>query len=180
MSADAQTLLLEQLAGGASINDVIAQISETDPRIGMVAQYLARKRAVEEAQENDDGEPRESETEVRRSVTQLSPEGIAAVQSLQRMARSMYAELEELRERNDTLASALGACYLCWGEDFECEVCHGRGQPGSLLPDRTLFSELVAPAVRRLRNPPAQPSGEPARQARSVTEPTVTSTRNPN
>lgn len=61
----------------------------------------------------------------------------------------MQVELAELRERNEALAAALGACARCWGVDPGCEVCAGRGVPGSRLPQAPLFAHFVAPAVRR-------------------------------
>jgi hypothetical protein len=182
MSTDPQSLILESLAGGANIEDVVAQMSAADPRFNLVAQYLAHRRAaVEEADESDESETLESETDTRERRESLpARERIEAIQSLQRLARTMYAELEELRERNDALASAVGACYLCWGEDFECAVCGGRGEPGWLQPDRSLFSQLVAPALRWFRNPPAEPSGESVRRTRSVTERTPNLNKKPN
>ena len=71
------------------------------------------------------------------------------------------ANYEELAERNSALAAALGACD-CWGEQDFCDVCHGNGRPGWMLPDRRLFSYFVRPAINvlsRLRVPihgPAQ------------------------
>jgi len=61
-------------------------------------------------------------------------------------------ELSNLREGNDTLASALGACPICWGGDRGCEVCRGRGRPGYRPPDPALFNELVVPAIQRVRH----------------------------
>jgi hypothetical protein len=60
-------------------------------------------------------------------------------------------ELTDLREANDTLASALGACPICWGGDRHCEVCRGRGRPGYRVPEPALFNELVVPAIHRVR-----------------------------
>lgn len=60
------------------------------------------------------------------------------------------AELRDLRQVNDTLADALGACRICWGGDPACAACRGRGRAGSARPDPKLFEELVAPAVRRV------------------------------
>lgn len=65
-------------------------------------------------------------------------------------APSADAELADLRQVNDTLAAALGACRVCWGGDRECQQCNGHGAAGSGLPDMTLFEQLVAPAVRRV------------------------------
>jgi hypothetical protein len=55
-----------------------------------------------------------------------------------------------LMERIDLLAYALGACS-CLGEDDACELCHGRGIPGSFLPDKKAFAEYVLPVLNKLR-----------------------------
>jgi hypothetical protein len=60
-------------------------------------------------------------------------------------------ELADLREVNDTVAAALGACPYCWGGDRDCEVCGGHGSPGYCEPDARLFEALIVPAVRRER-----------------------------
>ena len=60
-------------------------------------------------------------------------------------------ELADLREVNDTCAGAVGACSVCWGGDARCPVCAGRGRAGFAMPDLALFKELVAPAIRRVR-----------------------------
>jgi hypothetical protein len=59
-------------------------------------------------------------------------------------------ELADLRQVNDTVASALGACPICWGGDLQCHACHGHGRAGFTLPASDLFQELVAPAVKRV------------------------------
>ncbi|MDP1913224.1 hypothetical protein [Brevundimonas sp.] len=61
-----------------------------------------------------------------------------------------WRELRDLRQLNDTLAGALGACRVCWGGDTSCDVCDGRGRAGFAKPDLELFDELVAPALRRV------------------------------
>jgi hypothetical protein len=68
------------------------------------------------------------------------------------------ARYEELVERNSALAAALGACD-CWGEDIDCPVCDGLGEPGWALPDERLFATYVQPAVRAARRPDGPPSG---------------------
>jgi hypothetical protein len=64
---------------------------------------------------------------------------------------AMKRELADLREANDTVAAALGACRYCWGGDRNCQACRGRGRSGYRPPDPDLFNELVMPAVHRAR-----------------------------
>ena len=59
-------------------------------------------------------------------------------------------EVTDLREVNDAVAAALGACRVCWGGDEFCPVCGGHGRPGANLPDLRLYKELVEPAVERM------------------------------
>ena len=59
-------------------------------------------------------------------------------------------ELADLRQVNDTVAAALGACPICWGGDLQCHACQGHGRAGFTLPACDLFQELVAPAVKRV------------------------------
>jgi|GEM_PF-3429196 len=65
--------------------------------------------------------------------------------------RQFRRELNDLRNVNDTLAAALGACPICWGGDDECHECEGEGYAGTYMPDVQLFNELVVPAIRRVR-----------------------------
>jgi hypothetical protein len=60
------------------------------------------------------------------------------------------AHYEELLERNAVMASALGACD-CWGDVGDCEICMGAGKPGWAMPNRRLFSTLIGPALRALK-----------------------------
>lgn len=74
-------------------------------------------------------------------------------------------ELERLRVENehlkalnrtllahsDFLASAVGACPDCWGEDAECPQCGGCGGPGTFIPQRVSFDEIVRPVLDQIR-----------------------------
>ena len=140
MNSDATSLLLEKLTANPgtspSMSEMLAQLGESDPRMALLAKYFAQRESV---QEDDDDEPSEAEKK-RESMAHL-----------QRIMKRLYRELEDLRERNDSLAAALGACYLCWGEAPGCEFCAGAGTPGSNAPDEILLSHYVTPAIRRLR-----------------------------
>jgi hypothetical protein len=83
-----------------------------------------------------------------------------AIRTLRRRFADLENELDELRDRNERFAAAVGACYRCWGEDRRCRVCGGRGRPGSQPRDRELFGELVAPALWTVRpDSPQAPDG---------------------
>jgi hypothetical protein len=67
--------------------------------------------------------------------------------------------LEQLMDRNSSLASALGACD-CWGDAPDCPICSGEGHPGWAALDRELFAAYVGPALA-------------ARNDRGVTNPAI-------
>lgn len=154
---DRRSLLIEALtaqASGAGGLEMLSQLggADSDPAVGLVARYLAQSQA-----ESDESADEEYEEEILEQRTELdktrAEERARAFQRLRQTMEQMYRELETLRERNDTLAEALGACHLCWGEDIQCPVCGGTGHPGASMPDRALLVELVTPAVQRLRRP---------------------------
>jgi len=155
--------LIQKLAGGEApdfdVGHLVAQISESDPRLGLIARMLVQRSAPEAIPEGD----------ISRSGDANAEADDAPLRSLRRRT---LGELKELRVRNDMLAASLGACYLCWGDDAGCDHCGGRGAPGWRLPDVDLFRSIVDPAIRRLRaarmqragsrSPP--PSDDPVRQ----------------
>ena len=63
---------------------------------------------------------------------------------------ALEQELSELRNINENLAAALGACAECWGADDACSECEGHGGAGNVRPDPELYNALVAPAVVRV------------------------------
>jgi DNA repair exonuclease SbcCD ATPase subunit len=161
MSADIRSLLLETLTspGGRgalpSAQDLLTQLGEADPTVRLIAQLLTQRQA----QELENETPTEEEVNSELSQSSSAPdeaemrssEMSRAFRQLRQKIESMYTELAELRERNDAFAAALGACYLCWGNDPECEICNGQGRPGSSTPDKKLFTQFAVPAARRLQ-----------------------------
>lgn len=138
---------------------LLESMNDADPRVKAVATYLLRRQAEADEQKF---EARERLAAEESGGDEVGADGLRRRESykhLRRVATVMYAELEELRARNDALAGALGACYLCWGEDGECEVCHGQGQPGAFSPDRELFEQYVLPTVRILKTKPRMQPG---------------------
>ena len=66
------------------------------------------------------------------------------------IARRLKQHLDNANDQLDDFAAALGACHLCWGDDNRCHMCGGRGKPGFLQPDMSLFNELIAPALKHM------------------------------
>ncbi|RDS81107.1 hypothetical protein DWU98_11185 [Dyella monticola] len=150
--------------------DLLAQLGQSNPLLSAFVKQMGESHATAPTREPVIIDAQEVETQVV-SPTQSDVESPVdtmndAVNALREHAQQMFAELQILRERSDSLASALGACCLCWGHDTDCRNCHGRGAPGFSLPHETQFEEFVLPAIRTLK---AQMSAFEAR-ARRVSE----------
>jgi hypothetical protein len=109
--------------------ELLRKLGGADPRLQMFAELLRRRQLAPPA-------PDGSQADLERMT--------ARCERLREAGRA-------LRARNDLLASALGACARCWGEDEECPLCDGRGLPGAFQPRPDAFEACVLPAVRRYR-----------------------------
>jgi len=144
--------LLGSLGGGGAIDPMSLLMSQlggqaaSDPRMALFNQFLSQRREAPQI----DGQAEPAAAEPARG-SPARQERAHRIRTLRALARSMFAELEILRERNDTLAAALGACHICFGSDPMCSECAGRGIPGSADPDPTAFGTYVMPAVHRER-----------------------------
>lgn len=107
------------------------QMGISDPRYQMIAEFMKNQPARQV--ENVSAEKRK--IRFKRFIARY---------------KQMKEEHEILMERNDILASALGACPVCWGQDSNCEVCRGKGVPGAYALDRDAFVEFVLPSIRKL------------------------------
>lgn len=135
-AADPMSLLLSQLGGQA----------QDDPRMALFMQLLQQRRSAAEPKQDD-----EDERLAAQQAELARRESARHMRELTDTVTKVYAELEVLRKRNDALAAALGACYLCFGSDPLCEKCSGGGSPGSRPPEPAAYREYVLPALRRVR-----------------------------
>jgi hypothetical protein len=144
-----ETADVQGIAGALpSAQELLSQLESTNPTLGLVARYLTARQAAASEEATEAGSEMEHEYEEHADEDQRLAQ---MIQRLEQQVSKLCAEREHLRAHNDACAAALGACYLCWGEDTHCPVCHGAGRPGYALPDRQLLSQLVAPAWRRLQ-----------------------------
>jgi hypothetical protein len=128
-------------SGGAlpSTQEMLSRLESTNPTAGLVAKYLVARQAAASETDSEDEAEAEDTTVVTATAEELQlvfdqSERLAQiVQRLERQVRKMRAELDQLRERSDTLAAALGACYLCWAR-AEVNPGHSKnGRPGATI-----------------------------------------------
>jgi len=158
------------LASGAGAQAELASqlAAHPNPTVRMLAEMWSRRREAGETVDDEiPGEPPAPAVEPL-DLDDLGLHDTLRGPALRRRVSDLEQEVERLLEINETLAAALGACPVCWGDDPRCEVCHGQGGPGSRRPDRALFESLVTPALRRLRGP-QQPQRLPI-EDRATTE----------
>jgi len=154
--------LIGAISGGAGdpLSLIMSQIgaqAPDNPVMAVLSRLLDQRRAVadEAASQARDAAAADAAAEAERELEERE----RALQALRETVEKAYAELEALRARNDALAAALGACYLCFGTDPQCEVCRGRGRPGSRPPEPVAYRRYVLPAMQRVRA--IQAGGQP-------------------
>jgi hypothetical protein len=154
-----QALTASSSGGGLSAKDLLlSQLDESDPTTTLLINLLAQQKTEASTDESaSELEPDFDRLQAAERAKARAEERAKALRHLRHTIDAMYAELEELRARNDALAAAVGACYLCWGEDSECPVCGGKGQAGFFAPERPLFAQIVVPAVHRYKQETATP-----------------------
>jgi hypothetical protein len=138
---------------GLNIEELLAQQAKTNPMVAMFAKHMAEQKTIAAERENlpvIEVEASEVDAEVEE-IQEQEENSAAALSELRQYMKGMFAEIKLLRERNDALAAATGACCLCWGQNLECRSCRGRGGPGFCMPDESLFEEFVLPAIHTLR-----------------------------
>jgi hypothetical protein len=142
----------------AAVQALLAQADSADPRLLLLTTLLSRRQPAEAKWTTEEvpEDPYGWERHKPLSAMGFSGEGASSLNEHQgsrllEKRRLLRGELEELREWNEALASALGACARCWGEDPSCPGCQGSGSPGANVPNRPLFTAFVVPAVRRVQ-----------------------------
>jgi len=189
-------VLIDALSGKGQIDTLALLRAQVDaqardnPQAAQILQLLEQRRQQQNSESQEEEElilPSEEEaySEHGTLAEEAREENARHAQELEDTVNRVYAELEMLRARNDALAAALGACYLCFGDDVLCKECGGRGVPGSLAPKPAAFRKYVLPAFRRakaieterggpalLRERVSERSGEsPQRPRREATAP---------
>jgi hypothetical protein len=83
-------------------------------------------------------------------ATALDADPIAAVFALSMMGQRQPQKHEsDAAERLVRVATIVGACPLCLGENPLCTECLGEGRPGYRAPDREALLAWIALPLRR-------------------------------
>jgi hypothetical protein len=117
-----------------NLAEVAAQLGVApSPQLQLIAQLLAQRaeRTQDEEQE------------------QQRAERDAADPAVARLSRRERRAFEFLRDMNQELARACGAC-VCWGRRPSCPHCQGRGSAGFTDADPLLFRRHVEPVLLRM------------------------------
>jgi hypothetical protein len=140
--------LIDLLSSGGSPQSLLSALSGQlggGPGVDMLIKLMGDNQASKEAMRD----------EIR---AELQAQHADIVEELGGLAERLLEENRLHQERLERLASALGACPLCFGEDLLCEQCDGRGRPGSELPDTDEFNQFVSPALDRVKAEFLRPS----------------------
>jgi len=184
------TELIARMAPGldhaaTSKDSVLAQLTHSDdPTVSLVARQLIEQQTHGIDRSSPIGSERSAGATLVPAGAYEAAQGVAedfqdlssAVRPLD-MAESATAEVVALRSRLDNLAYALGACVSCWGSNGQCHHCRGRGKPGSSVPDKKLFTELVLPAIRILKASEVRSSGTSTTRTTASSPPSDTGSR---
>jgi hypothetical protein len=159
--------LAQAIGGGAAdpVSLLLGQLtaqSPDDPRVSLLTQLMQKRIAASPPASPDEAE----DNEARRRADDLIRAQAVRVRELEAALRQGEAETKALRARNDEVAAALGACFLCFGADPYCSECGGHGAPGSRPPEPAAWREYVLPALKRVRtlqsNGPGRGASRPA------------------
>ena len=188
--------MIERIRNGSASADqpdpqqLMASLGGSNPMLAVFLQHLQQQRqsrvieggTVTEVDEFEEAAPEdERPEEFAAEAEPLRYRGQPALVDDNRELRARLValtdEVRSLRDREELLADALGACCMCWGEDPQCRACRGRGSPGYAKPDEELFNELVFPAMQMLRAWRA--NKHPAAPPKHLTEPRATPASSP-
>jgi hypothetical protein len=144
--------LAQAISSGASnpMSLLLSQLSAQapdDPRVALATQLLQQRISAAPAVPPEDAEHAKAAQEAEEQLREQA----ASIRELTESLKQVDAELKALRARNDAIAAALGACFLCFGADPYCPECGGRGRSGSRPPNPVAWREYVLPALERVR-----------------------------
>jgi len=117
-------------------NTFMSQFANTDPKMQMLAQLIANN------QNTDDKKNSGSLAKLKKKAQLL----FNKVKKLELQKKHLLKYIDFFLDVNASFSSAVGACE-CWGEDAECEKCHGKGLPGHFARNEEAFNTYIKPSL---------------------------------
>lgn len=128
------------------VSSILTRRMAQDPRMAAMIPLLAdSSESPDEDDEDDERGQRDSRRNDRKKERQ-SPGLAKARRVVGRLRDDLRAAYTVIHH----IARMLGACPACFGNQPECERCHGHGAPGSAMPVRDELLAWVEPALARL------------------------------
>ncbi len=121
-----------------SLTEMLDNLGVDNPQLRLVAEMM------------DNQKPERAGRPSSEKKLAKKKQALMRIEKLIQENRELREENHVVRERLELLATSLGACPDCWGEDQACPICQGRGTPGSFMPARDAFVGYVLPAVRKI------------------------------
>ena len=133
----------------AAIHPLIEQMGSQNPKMQMLAKLLKEQQAVQS----------QSTKPASKKLVEIIKKKEKLVRKLKARNHQLMGYMEYLIERNDLLASAVGACPDCWGDDESCNACGGQGRPGAMNVHRDAFNYYIKPSLRpKIKKTRTEPS----------------------
>jgi hypothetical protein len=136
----------------AIVRSMLRQIKSIDPAIGDVINKEIRKGYAERKQQ-------QLNKEIIRRLRIQTKKLLERKESLKEQLNQakvnrnqLLNRMRQLRKLNKTISDALGSCSICWGEDFQCPHCGGKGKAGWRNINMGLFNKYVIPSIMKVEN----------------------------
>jgi hypothetical protein len=160
----------------ALLQSQLAAQTASDPRTALLLQFLQQRRGAVKAEAASDEAAAMAETDGFRREEAARGEWGNVTSGISERLHNLHAEVEALQHRNDEFAAAVGACFLCFGDDPNCVECGGLGAPGSRAPEPAAYRKIVLPAVRRAQRIAGRKHEDPIRSSRGAVSQAATPT----
>lgn len=131
---------------------IMAQQAQTNPKMKLM--YDMMKNQSQQKSE------KKSKTQGQlKKLLYINGKLTKKVKALRLQQKKILKYLNFFIDVNTVFSSAVGACE-CWGEDANCEQCHGKGNPGYFQVDENAFQQYVLPCMEQVKKEQQTPENE--------------------
>jgi chorismate mutase len=125
------------------MEQLLKQRPDLGEAIGLIRQVQNEKREKAEQEEALELDRVEKLTALLDKQKNINKELLHQFRKLEKNYRQLLGHMDEFAE-------AVGACPHCWGEEPECNYCHGRGTSGYFQPNPEYFNVYIQPLMKKI------------------------------